>query len=122
MTAFPKALARLSRYGLTLDLEDFLRAHCEEEWAEADGVGIEVLYYNAEQMLLEQIAQVRFPTARHAMKRPVNSKDFARGGICSYAFVTQESVLVPRVVFDVRYLAVQDPDNTQCELAVPLKL
>jgi len=116
-----EAIRRLSSYGTTFNLEAFLESHLGD-WDINFGVGIEILYFNEEQMLLEQIAQVGFTTARDAIKRRVNMEIFEKQGICSYVVARPESVIVPNVRFDVRYLAVQDPDTTRSELVIPLRL
>jgi len=121
MRGIEEAIKRLSDYGLTFNLEDFLRSHLAA-WEESFGVGMEVLYFNKEQMLLEQIASVGFSTARNAVQRRVKPDLFERQGICSYAVVQQKSVLIPNVKFDIRYIPVQEPDNTRSELVIPLHL
>jgi putative methionine-R-sulfoxide reductase with GAF domain len=117
--------AAIARYGAGLSLHEFLEAHRRQfQELGAEGVRIEVLYYNEQQKYLEQIDQVGFERTQKTMQvRPVKADDdFAGKGICPYVAWTGESVLAPYVLFDRRYKAVLEVDDTKSELAVPVRL
>jgi putative methionine-R-sulfoxide reductase with GAF domain len=100
-------------------LAEVIKSHLEK-W-EGYEVRAEVLYLNQSQRLLERIIDVGFvggaPSVflRHVENGARNGK-----GLCSYAAAHNESVLVPNVKFDNRYLELHAA--TQSELVVPLKI
>jgi len=104
-------------------LEGFLASHIEKFPAEHNVRG-EILYFNKNQELLEQIAYVGFEETTSVMRvRPIKKAGFDGQGLCIYAAVKRESVLVADVREDTRYTTVQgQSDLTRAEMVIPLQV
>jgi putative methionine-R-sulfoxide reductase with GAF domain len=115
-----------TRFTLESSLRSLLQEELpkiQEDWP-LDKVRAEILYFNAEQSTLEQIAQVRFTGTRETMRvRKLSLSTFDGEGICAYAARMRETVQAPNVRFDRRYKQVlEGEDRTLSELAIPLTL
>ena len=113
----------LQSYGRSLEIRDYLRELVKRFHANGKARA-ELLFYNPKQRKLEQIAEYNFKTTQDSMRiRDVPAGDTESWdgmGICAFAAAKAQSVLVPDVTTDPRYVAVtiEAAGETLSELAI----
>jgi GAF domain-containing protein len=118
-----------AQFGTHIDLEDLLQQYADQYSRDGKPAFAMLMYLNRAQEVLEQVAIAGPQGLKERMKQFVPLVPAQEGsqanGLCAYTALTRQSVLVPDVHFDKRYVSYYqraEEDRTRSELLVPLLL